>query len=435
MTQLRKAREGTVTPEMERAAAREAVDPGQLCSLIAEGVAVLPANRNHPAQNYRAIGRGLSVKVNANIGTSSDYPDPDREERKLLIAIEAGADAVMDLSTGGDIRAIRKRLLAVCDVPLGTVPVYEAAVEAVNRPGSIVEMTPDAMVDVVRRHAEDGVDFVTLHCGVTADVVQTYRRCQRICRIVSRGGAFCAEWIIHNEQENPLYARFDEILDICLAHDVTLSLGDGLRPGALADAFDAAQVHELIVLAELADRAREADVQVMIEGPGHVPLDQIRAQVELQKKLCKGAPFYVLGPLVTDIAPGYDHITSAIGGALAAWAGADFLCYVTPSEHLSLPDEEQVRQGVMASRIAAHAGDLARGMPGALERDAAFSRLRAARDWEGQIETSLDPEAARRIRNQGKPTDEKVCSMCGAYCPFALQDRNHAAANAKEKRP
>ncbi len=418
MTQLLSAREGKITREMAEAARRESQSPEEIAALIAEGHAVIPANRGRTGRVACAIGRGLTVKVNANVGTSHDYPSLENEERKIRAAVSAGADAVMDLSTGGDITSVRRRLLQIAPVPFGTVPVYQAAVEAVTRPGSIVDMSPDGMLGAIRRHAEDGVDFVTVHSGVTLASAETLRQGGRVCGIVSRGGAFLAEWMDHNGAENPLFERFDEVLQICLEHDVTLSLGDGLRPGAIADAFDAAQVHELMILSGLARRARAAGVQVMIEGPGHVPMDQIKAQVELEKRLCDGAPFYVLGPLVTDIAPGYDHITSAIGGAIAAWAGADFLCYVTPSEHLGLPDEEQVKQGVIAARIAAHAADVARGLPSAAARCREFSGLRAARDWKGQIENSIDPEAARKIRLKARPSDEKVCSMCGPYCPF-----------------
>ncbi len=423
MTQLLSARKGGITPEMKKAAAAEGVSPETIRDLIALGHAVLPANARRKKRSYCAIGRGLTVKVNANVGTSMDYPSPENEERKAKAAVEAGADAIMDLSTGGDIPAVRKRLLEAAAIPFGTVPIYQAAVEAVRRPGSIIDMTPEDMLGAIRRHAEDGVDFVTVHAGVTTGAARAIAESGRICGIVSRGGAFLAEWMAKNRAENPLYERFDEVISICLEHDVTLSLGDGLRPGALADSLDEGQVTELMALAGLARRAREAGVQVMIEGPGHVPMDQIKAQVELEKKLCDGAPFYVLGPLVTDIAPGFDHITSAIGGALAAWAGADFLCYVTPSEHLGLPDEEQVRQGVIAARIAGHAADIARGLPSAIERDREFSKLRAARDWKGQIEKAIHPETARRVRAASKPSDDKVCSMCGPFCPFILSGK------------
>jgi phosphomethylpyrimidine synthase len=426
MTQLSKARAGEVTAEMEEAALSEGVAPDRVRKSIEAGTAVLPANRSRTHRKNLVIGKGFRTKVNANIGTSRDYADLEVEIAKLEAAAEAGADAVMDLSTGGDIRAVRKSLLARTSLPFGTVPVYECGVEAVRTSGSIMGMTPDSMIESVRIHAEDGVDFVTVHSGVTRDVVRGLSEAERICSIVSRGGSFLAEWMEVHGEENPYFARFDDLIEIARAYDVTLSLGDGLRPGAIADAMDEPQVRELMVLAKLARRARKADVQVMIEGPGHVPLQQVRAQVELEKELCDGAPFYVLGPLVTDIAPGYDHIVSAIGGALAAWAGADFLCYVTPSEHLSLPDVQQVREGVVAARIAGHAADIAKDLPGAFDRDRAFSKLRRARDWEGMLENAIDPLAARTLRERGRPSDEDVCSMCGPFCPFKLKDEGGA---------
>ena len=422
MTQLILARDGMVTDEVMRAAEAEGVEPERLRQAIVAGRAVLPSNDHRERTRPCPIGEGLRTKVNANIGTSGDYPDLANELAKLAAAEEAGADAVMDLSTGGDLVAIRQAILDRASVPIGTVPIYDVGTQAIREHGTIRAMTADAILATVRQHAEQGVDFVTVHCGVTRAVVDTLVRHRRVCGIVSRGGTFLAEWIRFHRQENPLYERYDEVLDIAREHDVTLSLGDGLRPGAIADAFDAPQVHELMVLSELAERARAAGVQVMIEGPGHVPLHQIEAQVRLQKELCKGAPFYVLGPLVTDIAPGYDHITAAIGGAIAAAAGADFLCYVTPAEHLALPNVEQVRQGVIAARIAAHAGDIAKGIPGAADRDREMSRRRRRRDWAGQIELCLDPQLARSLREEAHPRDEKTCSMCGDLCVFKIAD-------------
>jgi phosphomethylpyrimidine synthase len=422
MTQLELAREGRITDEMRRAVEAEGVEAEQLRRLIAEGKAVLPANHHRERRRACAVGQGLRTKVNANIGTSGDYPDLAKELEKLATAEEAGADTVMDLSTGGDLAAIRQAILERASVPVGTVPIYDAAVQAIRQHGSIRAMTAEGILATVRAHAEQGVDFVTVHCGVTRVVVETLVANRRLCGMVSRGGSFLAHWIRHHGQENPLYERFDEVLGIAREHDVTLSLGDGMRPGAIADAFDAPQVHELMVLAALAERARAAGVQVMIEGPGHVPLHQVEAQVRLEKELCKGAPFYVLGPLVTDIAPGYDHITSAIGGAIAAAAGADFLCYVTPAEHLGLPNAEQVRQGVIAARIAAHAADIAKGVPGAAERDRALSERRRRRDWKGQLELCLDPKLARALRDEARPHDEEVCSMCGELCVFKIAD-------------
>ena len=328
----------------------------------------------------------------------------------------------MDLSIGGDLRSIRRSILEASTVPVGTVPIYDAATEALRKHGGIKYMAPEDMLGAVRDHAEQGVDFVTVHCGVNRDVLRTLKQSPRVCDIVSRGGSILARWMTCHKQENPLYEQFDELLAIAREYDVTLSLGDGLRPGALADALDRVQVHELNVLAELTIRAREAGVQVIVEGPGHVPLNQIEAQVRMQKELCQGAPFYVLGPLVTDVAPGYDHITAAIGGAIAATAGADFICYVTPAEHLGLPTTEHVREGVIAARIAGHAADVAKGIPGAADWDRRFSVLRRNRDWEGQIAASLDPERARTLRDERSPGDTEVCSMCGELCAFKMDD-------------
>jgi len=422
MTQLTIAREGAISDEMRRAAAIDGVDAEQLRQSIAAGRACLPANHNRTRRRPCAIGEGLHTKVNANIGTSGDYADLDKELAKLAAAEEAGADTLMDLSTGGDLEVIRQAILDAAAVPVGTVPIYDIGTRCVREHGSIRAMTADGILDTVRAHAEQGVDFVTVHCGITKAVVDTATTNRRVCGVVSRGGTFLAEWVRYHGQENPLYERFDEVIAIALEHDVTLSLGDGMRPGAQADAFDAAQVHELMVLGELCRRALDAGAQVMIEGPGHVPLHQVEAQVKLQKELCKGAPFYVLGPLVTDIAPGYDHITAAIGGAVAAGAGADFLCYVTPTEHLALPGIDHVRQGVVACRIAAHAGDIAKGIPGAAERDRELSRRRRARDWPGQLELCLDPKTASTLRGDAAPADEAVCSMCGELCVFKIAD-------------
>ncbi|MBM4032812.1 MAG: phosphomethylpyrimidine synthase ThiC [Planctomycetes bacterium] len=424
MTQLQLAREGRISDEVRRAAEAERVEPERLRQLIAEGKAVLPANLRRERKRPAAVGLGLRTKVNANIGTSADYADLARELEKLTAAEEAGADTVMDLSTGGDVAAIRQAILDHASVPVGTVPIYDAAVQAVRAHGAIRAMTAEGVLGAVRAHAEQGVDFVTVHCGVTRAVVATLSARGRLCGMVSRGGTFLAHWMQAHGQENPLFERFDEVLAIAREHDVTLSLGDGMRPGAIADAFDAPQVHELMVLAELAERARNAGVQVMIEGPGHVPLHQVEAQVRLEKELCQGAPFYVLGPLVTDIAPGYDHITSAIGGAVAAAAGADFLCYVTPAEHLGLPSAEQVRQGVVAARIAAHAADVAKGVPGAAERDRELSARRRRRDWAGQLALCLDPRLARALREGARPSDDETCSMCGEFCVFKIADES-----------
>ena len=397
----------------------EGVDAELVRQGVADGTIVIAANVNHRLGRHCGIGRGLRVKVNANIGTSPDYGDVEAELQKLRAAVDCGADTVMDLSTGGDIRRIRKAIRDECPVPLGTVPIYQAGIEAIENHGAIVSMEADDLFRVIEQQAAEGVDFITVHCGVTAAAIERLKRQGRVTDIVSRGGAFLLGWIIHNERENPLYEQYDRLLDIARRYDVTLSLGDGLRPGSLADATDRAQVEELITLGELVSRAREAGVQAMVEGPGHVPLDQVVANVQMEKSLCQGAPFYVLGPLVTDIAAGYDHITGAIGGALAAMAGADFLCYVTPSEHLGLPDVEDVRDGVIASRIAAHAADIARGIPGAREHDRRMSQARHALDWEQQIRLSLDPQKARRVRQQHMTAGE-ACSMCGDLCAMKL---------------
>ncbi|MCK4331514.1 MAG: phosphomethylpyrimidine synthase ThiC, partial [Dehalococcoidia bacterium] len=373
MTQLELAKQGALSPQMKHVAQQESVSEETIQQYVAEGTIVIPANVNHSSLVPRGIGKGLTVKVNANIGTSSDYGSIDSELEKLRLTIQFGADAVMDLSTGGDISSIRQAIVAASTLPVGTVPIYQAGIEAIERHGAIVNMSIDDLFAAIEQQAQEGVDFMTVHCGVTQATIARLKRQRRVTDIVSRGGAFLVGWMLHNDQENPLYEYYDRLLDLARRFDVTLSLGDGMRPGSLADATDRAQVEELIVLGELVERAREAGVQAMVEGPGHVPLDQITTNVQLEKSLCHGAPFYVLGPLVTDIAAGYDHITAAIGGAIAAASGADFLCYVTPAEHLSLPDAEDVKIGVIASRIAAHAADIARGTKKAAEWDRKMS--------------------------------------------------------------
>jgi len=427
MTQLLDARRDVVTPEMEKVAAEEKTTAQAVRERVAAGRVVIPLNRRRrelglPEIKPCGIGEGLRTKVNANIGTSEDFADLEAELEKLNAAVEAGTDTVMDLSTGGDIRAIRQRILESSPVPVGTVPIYDAAVTAVREHGAVRAMTAESILAAIRGHVEQGVDFITVHCGVTRAVIRTLEQTPRVCGIVSRGGSFLANWTRVHNRENPLYEQYDELLAIAREFDVTLSLGDGLRPGAVADAMDRAQVHELNVLAELAARAQEAGVQVIIEGPGHVPLHQIEAQVRMEKELCRGAPFYVLGPLVTDVAPGYDHITAAIGGALAAAAGVDFLCYVTPTEHLGLPAVEHVREGVITSRIAGHAADIAKGVPGAAEWDREFSMLRRRRKWPEQIAASIDPKRAKMLRNGRGAAHEDVCSMCGDLCAFKIDD-------------
>jgi phosphomethylpyrimidine synthase len=415
VTLLDDARRGRV-PEIETVAREEGVDPEGLRRSLAEGRVVIPRNAAGRARPL-GIGEGLRVKVNANVGSSKDRADLNTEVRKARVAVDAGAHTVMDLSTGGDIDAIRRAIIGEVDVPVGTVPIYQAGVVAA-RESSIVEMSGDDMLAGIEAHAEDGVDFVTVHCGITRTSVERLQRQGRVTGVVSRGGSFLVAWILHNEEENPLYARFDQLLDIAHEHDVTLSLGDGLRPGSLADATDRAQVQETLILGELVERSRAAGVQVMVEGPGHIPIHEIEANVRLQKAACRGAPFYVLGPIVTDLAPGYDHITGAIGGTLAAWAGADYLCYVTPTEHIGLPGEQDVREGVIASLIAAHAADIARGID--LDRDLAMAEARKALDWERMFGLALDPERARELRERCNPADQEACSMCGDLCAMRM---------------
>lgn len=422
MTELSEAKKGNITAAMKEVALAEGVDPQKLCELIASGEVVISRNKNHKIKPL-GIGKGLRVKVNANIGTSPELADIDVELAKLDAALEAKTDTIMDLSIGGDLTAVRKAIMERCTIPIGTVPLYEAAAKAKGNNKSFVELTPDDFFDVIEKHGEEGVDFITVHCGVNRESLARMHSEGRVLDIVSRGGALTAEWIRFNDQENPLFEQYDRLLDIAYKYDMTLSLGDGMRPGCVADATDRAQIIELLTLGELASRAFERNVQVMIEGPGHVPLHQIEANILLQKQLCHGAPFYVLGPLVTDIAPGYDHITAAIGGAIAALAGADFLCYVTPSEHLRLPTPEDVREGVIAARIAGHAADLSRGVKAAVEQDLQMAKFRKALDWEGQIKTSIDPKKARELR--GSVTlkdDESVCSMCGTFCAIKISD-------------
>jgi phosphomethylpyrimidine synthase len=422
MTQLELARKGTASPQMKHVAEKERVETDLVIRSLATGEIVVPANVNHANLAPCGIGKGLKTKVNANIGTSSDFCDLNTELKKLQTAIEFGADTVMDLSTGGDISAIRRAIMRGSAVPVGTVPIYQAGIEAIENHAAIVNMTVDEVFTVIEEQAKDGVDFMTVHCGVTQESLARLKKQGRKTDIVSRGGAFLIGWMLHNNKENPLYQYYDRLLDLALEYDFALSLGDGLRPGCLADATDRAQIQELIILGELVERAREAGVQAMVEGPGHLPLNQIAANVQLEKILCRGAPFYVLGPLVTDIGTGYDHITAAIGGAIAAAAGADFLCYVTPTEHLSLPGMHDVKQGVIASRIAAHAADIVKGVPGAKEWDEQMSRARKALDWKTQAELSLDPELSRQVH--GKiPAGGASCSMCGKYCAMAIVEK------------
>ena len=421
VTQMHHARRGTLTPEMRRVAERESLPVETIRDEIAIGRLIIPANVNHLAQRLdpMAIGKAARVKINANIGSSAVEADLQAELDKLHNAVHYGADTVMDLSTGGAIDAIRAAIIDASPVPIGTVPIYQAVEDA----GSVEALTADDLLAMIEHHARQGVDYVTVHCGILREHVGL--ALNRVTGIVSRGGSLLAYWMTQHQRQNPLYTRFDDVLEIARRHDVTLSLGDGLRPGSIADATDAAQLAELAVLGELTERAWAKDVQVMIEGPGHIPMHQIEVNVRLEKELCHEAPFYTLGPLVTDIAPGYDHITSAIGAAMIGWYGADMLCYVTRKEHLGLPNSEEVREGVIAYKIAAHAADLARRRPGTRDRDDALSRARYAFDWNEQFRLSLDPERARALHDEALPAEyfksAEFCAMCGPkFCSMHI---------------
>mgnify|MGYP006285974607 FL=1 len=422
MTQVTKAKAGEITEAMKRVAEKESVKVEFIRQGLAEGTIVIPANKNHHHLDPNGFGKGLSTKVNANFGTSEDYQNLEKELKKLDAAVEAGADAVMDLSTGDKISETRQSILEASKLPLGTVPLYQATVEILKQGQAIVDLTVDDFFEVIEKQAQDGVDFITVHCGLTLEGLKHLQAEGRVTDVVSRGGSFTAGWMLHNEKENPLYEYYDRLLEIAYQYDVTLSLGDGLRPGSLADATDRSQIHELLVLGELVDRARENDVQVMVEGPGHVPYDQIETNMEIQKELCKDAPFYVLGPLVTDIAVGYDHINAAIGGTLAASSGADFLCYVTPAEHIGLPTVDDVKEGVIASKIAAHAADIAKGIPGAKEQDLKMAQARKNLDWEQQMELAINPQRAKQLRKEYNHDikDKDACTMCGSFCALKI---------------
>jgi phosphomethylpyrimidine synthase len=423
MTQLEKARKGLVTEEMKICAAEEGVEIAYIRQGMVDGNIVICRNVNHTTIKPLAIGLGLRTKVNANIGTSKDNNDLNLELEKLKIAAAVGADAVMDLSTGGDLAAIRKAVMENSPVAIGTVPIYQAAVKILQEKKAISEMTAEDMFAVIEENGRDGVDFITVHCGVNQRSVAAVEGQGRVLGIVSRGGSMTANWMFCNKKENPLYEDYDRLVEIAHRYDMVLSLGDGLRPGAIDDATDQGQLQELIILGELACRARAAGVQVMIEGPGHVPITEIEANIKLQKKICQGAPFYVLGPLPTDIAPGYDHITSAIGGAIAGAAGADFLCYVTPAEHLRLPTLADVREGVIAARIAAHIADIAKGVRGARERDRKMSQCRKNFNWQGQVDLSIDPERTIELLEKSKSAQDEGCTMCGEFCAIRLGKR------------
>ncbi|SET93889.1 phosphomethylpyrimidine synthase [Lacrimispora sphenoides] len=419
-TQMDAARKGILTKELMTVAEHEQWEPEKLRELVAEGKVAIPANKNHSCLKPSGIGSMLRTKINVNLGTSRDLNDLDMELEKVKDAVLMGAESIMDLSSFGDTRKFRKKLTGECPAMIGTVPIYDAVVYY-HKP--LREITAEEWIKIVEMHAEDGVDFMTIHVGINKQTARRFKEAKRLTNIVSRGGSIIFAWMEMTGEENPFYEHYDRILEICQKHDVTLSLGDACRPGCIEDASDISQVEELVTLGELTRRAWEKNVQVIIEGPGHMPLDQIAANMKIQQTICKGAPFYVLGPLVTDIAPGYDHITAAIGGAVAAAAGAAFLCYVTPAEHLRLPDEADVKEGIIAARIAAHAADIAKGIKGAKEWDHKMSDARKRLDWETMFQLAIDPEKARRYRAASKPEKEDTCSMCGNFCAMKNMNR------------
>lgn len=424
-TQMEAARMGNVTPELEAVAKKENRSVEELLPLMASGKMVIPANVNHKSLDPNGVGSMLKTKINVNLGISRDCKDYDIEMKKVMRAVDLGAEAIMDLSSHGNTQPFRQKLCAECPAMIGTVPIYDSVIHYQRDLGTL---TAQDFIDVIRLHAQDGVDFVTLHCGITRKTIDQIKNGGRKMNIVSRGGSLVFAWMSMTGNENPFYEYYDEIVEICREYDVTISLGDACRPGCLADATDGCQIEELIMLGELTERAWKRDVQVMVEGPGHVPMDQIAANMKIQQTICKGAPFYVLGPLVTDIAPGYDHITAAIGGAIAAWQGAAFLCYVTPAEHLALPNVDDVHQGIIASKIAAHAADIAKGIPGARDQDDRMADARKELDWDAQWLEALDPEVAKEIRKSRMPEEDHAdtCSMCGKFC--AVRSMNKALA-------
>ena len=423
MTLIELAKKGKVNSLLKRIASSEGVVIDTLRKGIASGKIVVPKNKIRNLKNPCAVGNGLKTKINANIGTSEDSSSISFELKKLKMLEALGADCVMDLSTSKNLKFVRKQILEKSNIPLGTVPIYEIAVCGAKKYGSTTDIPASFFIKVLEEQAREGVDFFTIHSGVTKKTVSTLLKSKRTMGIVSRGGALLAEWIIKNGAENPFYSLFDEVIAIAKEFDITLSLGDGMRPGAIVDASDKPQIDELKILGQLQERAFKKGVQVIVEGPGHVPLNQIKKNIDLQKTICHGAPFYVLGPIVTDIAPGYDHITSAIGGAMAAAYGADFLCYVTPAEHLRLPTIQDVKDGVIASKIAAHAADIAKNIPGAMERDISISKARFARDWKKQFEIALDPDKCKQYRKSSKPAVKDACTMCGEYCSIKISER------------
>lgn len=422
-TQMDAARRGIVTEQLKIVAQKEKMSVEELMPLVASGKVAICANKNHKCLNPEGVGSMLRTKINVNLGISRDCKDYDIEMKKVMAAVDMGAEAIMDLSSHGDTIPFRRKLVAECPAMIGTVPVYDSVIHYKR---DLATLTAKDFIDVVRLHAQDGVDFVTLHCGITRHTIEQIKKHKRKMNIVSRGGSLVFAWMTMTGNENPFYEYYDEILDICREYDVTISLGDACRPGCLADASDVCQIEELVRLGELTKRAWAKDVQVMVEGPGHMPMDQIAANMKIQQTICMGAPFYVLGPLVTDIAPGYDHITSAIGGAIAAQNGAAFLCYVTPAEHLALPNVDDVKQGIIASKIAAHAADIAKGVKGAIDIDNKMAEARQKLDWEAQWECALDPETAKAIRDSRAPEHDDTCSMCGKFC--AVRSMNKALA-------
>jgi phosphomethylpyrimidine synthase len=419
-TQMAAAKRGEITEAMRIVAGKENLSPEEIRTRVAKGTVAIPANHNHPTLSPEGVGLGLRTKINVNLGISKDCASIDKELEKVRNAIEMKTEAIMDLSNHGKTSEFRQRLIDMSPAMIGTVPMYDA-IGYLDK--ELEDITPEEFLAVVEKHAQDGVDFVTIHAGLNRQTVEHFKRSSRVTNIVSRGGSLLYAWMQLNRAENPFYEYFDQVLDICAKHDVTLSLGDACRPGSLADATDASQIEELIVLGELTKRAWQKNVQVIIEGPGHVPLNEVAANVQLEKKLCHGAPFYVLGPLVTDIAPGYDHITSAIGGAVAGAAGADFLCYVTPAEHLRLPTLEDMKEGIVATKIAAHAADIAKGIPGAAEWDRAMSTARQALNWEQMFDLAIDREKAERYRRESMPIHADSCTMCGEMCSMRLMNK------------
>lgn len=422
-TQMDAARQGIITKEMKIVAEKEHRSEEEIRQWVAEGKVAIPANINHKSLDPTGIGSMLRTKINVNLGVSKDVENLDEELEKVNHAVRLGGDAIMDLSTHGDTKIFRRKLTSECPAMIGTVPIYDSVIYHQKDLG---QLTAQDFLEVIRAHGEDGVDFVTLHCGLTRRTVEQLKRFGRTTNIVSRGGSLVFAWMSMTGNENPFYEYYDEILDICREYDITISLGDGARPGCLADAGDLLQIEELVRLGELTQRAWDKDVQVMVEGPGHVPLNEVRANMEIQQSLCKGAPFYVLGPLVTDIAPGYDHITAAIGGAVAAMSGAAFLCYVTPAEHLALPNADDVKEGIMASKIAAHAADIAKGIPGARDADDRMGKARRELDWDAMFKEAMDPKHAKAVRDDRSPEVEETCSMCGKFC--AVRSMNKALA-------